>query len=67
MLMVDRDARAPKNTRTLRETDAVWDVQQTLMDGDGDGDWFLEFEVDLARSPDAGRAVVLLQRVDDRT
>ncbi len=66
VLMVDREARAPVNTRTLRETDDVWDVLQTLVDGDGDNDWFLDVEVDLARSREAGRPVVVLRRIDDR-
>lgn len=65
-LRVDMEARAPKNTQVLRETDAVWDIQQTLVDEEGDLDWFLEVEVDLKRSRAAGRPVMVLQRLDDR-
>lgn len=65
-LRVDMEARAPKNTQVLRETDAVWDIQQTLVDDEGDLDWFLEVEVDLKRSRAAGRPVMLLKRLDDR-
>jgi hypothetical protein len=64
-LRVDVEARAPKNTRVLRETDEVWDIQQTLVDDEGDLDWFLEVEVDLRRSREAHRPVLLLRRIDD--
>lgn len=64
-LRVDVEARAPKNTRVLKETDEVWDIQQTLVDDEGDLDWFLEVEVDLRRSRLANRPVMLLRRVDD--
>jgi superfamily II RNA helicase len=39
---------------------SFWDVQQVLVDPEGYGEWSIQARVDLARSRDEGRPVVLL-------
>jgi superfamily II RNA helicase len=47
----------------VEEGREAWDVRQVLVDPEGYGEWSIEARVDLARSREEGRAVVLLARV----
>ena len=51
------DARGP-NLLRIEEDKGVWKVRQTLADPEGDHDWGIDAEVDLAASDAEGRAVV---------
>ncbi len=59
-------ARSPRLV-TVDETDAaasgVWKVEQTIDDPDGDHDWRIRGEVDLAASEEEGAAVVRITEV----
>ena len=59
-------ARSPRLV-TVDETDAaasgVWKVEQTIDDPDGDHDWRIRGEVDLAASEEQGAAVVRITEV----
>ena len=59
-------ARSPALVR-IDETDAaasaLWRVEQTIDDPDGNHDWRTRAEVDLAASEDAGTAVVRITEV----
>ncbi|MBQ0985697.1 DUF3516 domain-containing protein [Streptomyces sp. F63] len=58
------DARGPKLLRIEEDTEhGLWKVRQTFADPDGDHDWGIGAEVDLAASDEEGRAVVRLTDV----
>ena len=50
---------------TITEEPERWLVRQVLDDPDGDRDWALVLDVDLAASDEAGAAVVRLVDVTD--
>ena len=56
-LRTDATARAPAHLTITHEDDA-WKISQTLLDGEGDDDWFVEARCDLARSRELGRPVL---------
>ena len=59
--------RARRGSSTIDETDAaasgVWSVEQTIDDPDGNHDWRIRGEVDLAASEEEGTAVVRVTEV----
>ncbi|MEU4686901.1 DEAD/DEAH box helicase [Streptomyces xinghaiensis] len=58
------DARGPKLLRIEEDPEhGLWKVRQTFADPDGDHDWGISAEVDLAASDEEGRAVVRLTDV----
>lgn len=58
------DARGPKLLRIEeRPEDGLWRVRQTFADPNGDHDWGITAEVDLAASDEEGRAVVRVMDV----
>ena len=65
-MLTGAPARSPRLV-TVDETDAaasgVWKVEQTIDDPDGDHDWRIRGEVDLAASEEAGTAVVRITEV----
>lgn len=56
-LLTDADARGPQLLAVEKSADR-WLVTQTLHDPDGNHDWVIRAEVDLAASDEAGEAVV---------
>ena len=65
-LLTDRKARHPANTRIRHATDgATWAVRQTLVDPAGNGDYYIDFVVDLARSRAERRPVLRFSGVGD--
>ncbi|MFW6051409.1 MAG: DEAD/DEAH box helicase [Myxococcota bacterium] len=56
-LVLDQDARAPKNCR-IEEGGETWRVTQVVTDPEGDRDYALELWVDLARSREEGAPVI---------
>ena len=61
-IRTDPAARSPRNL-TVEPTDGRWRLVQSLVDPDEHLDWFLELDVDLAASREAGAAVVALRRI----
>lgn len=61
-LRVDPEARGPTHLR-VEPAPERWRVQQTLLDPEGDNDWVVVGYVDLARSREEARAVLVLERV----
>ncbi|MZE77655.1 DEAD/DEAH box helicase [Streptomyces xinghaiensis] len=58
------DARGPKLLRIEEDPEhGLWKVRQTFADPNGDHDWGISAEVDLAASDEEGRAVVRLTDV----
>ncbi len=58
------DARGPKLLRIEeRPEDGLWRVRQTFADPNGDHDWGITAEVDLAASDEEGRAVIRIMDV----
>jgi hypothetical protein len=62
-LRVDHAARSPQNTIVRVVRDDLWEVDQVLVDDDDDNDWMLRCAVDLARSREAARPVLVLREV----
>jgi hypothetical protein len=48
---------------TVAAASGVWKVEQTIDDPDGDHDWRIRGEVDLAASEEQGAAVVRITEV----
>lgn len=46
-LRMDHEARSPRLTRVTQTSARTWDVQQTLLEPEGEGLWFLDLQVDL--------------------
>lgn len=61
-IRVDPEARSPKHLH-LEKTETAWRVRQTLLDPEGDDEWFFEATIDLERSRAAGRPVLALERI----
>ncbi|TSB31146.1 DEAD/DEAH box helicase [Streptomyces benahoarensis] len=58
------DARGPKLLRIEEDAEhGLWRVRQTFADPNGDHDWGISAEVDLAASDEEGRAVVRVTKV----
>ncbi|MBX3229559.1 MAG: DUF3516 domain-containing protein [Labilithrix sp.] len=62
-IRVDPEARAPKHTAIDRGMEGVWRVRQVLLDEEEDNDWYFDVTIDLARSRDASRPVLTLERL----
>ena len=63
-ICLDPNARNVRHTYIIPSEDKKsWRVQQMLVDPGGDNDWVAEFEVDLARSRDAGEPFLKLRRI----
>ena len=60
-IRVDPEARAPKYL-VVEEGPTAWTVRQTILDPEEDNDWFFEAKVDLERSREAARPVLVLER-----
>ena len=59
---IDPDARAPQNLKIEESADA-WQIQQTLMDTAEENDWYFAGAIDLAKSREAGRPVLVLRHL----
>ncbi|RRJ86162.1 DUF3516 domain-containing protein [Gulosibacter macacae] len=64
-IAVDAAARSPQFCRidTERQGSGFWDVEQTLVDPDGDHAWRIRAEVDLGASVEEGTAIVRVTEV----
>ncbi|HSN97975.1 MAG TPA: DUF3516 domain-containing protein, partial [Candidatus Nanopelagicales bacterium] len=63
-IRTDPVARRPANTRVLPSDDgALWNVEQIIVDPEDDMDWMLDCAVDLARSREAGRPIIVLREI----
>ncbi len=60
-IRVDPEARSPKLLH-VEEGEAAWTIRQTLLDPEGDHDWFFEATIDLDRSRAAARPILALTR-----
>ena len=61
----DGDARGPDRF-VVEVTDGTWTVEQILADPEGDDEWYLRVDVDLAASDDAGDVVLRFDGVHQR-
>ena len=59
---IDPAARAPRHTRIEKDRD-VWRVEQTLLDAEDAGDFFVDARIDLPRSRDEGDLVIELRGI----
>ncbi|WP_418062911.1 DEAD/DEAH box helicase [Pimelobacter simplex] len=57
-LLTDADARGPVLLTVEKRPGGTWEATQTLHDPDGNHDWVIVADVDLAASDEAGEAVV---------
>ena len=62
-LRTDAHARNPENTRVVSTDDGVWRVQQVLADAEDANDWAAFVTIDLAKSREAARPVMTLERI----
>lgn len=62
LIRVDPEARSPKHTTIDRGPDA-WRVRQVLLDAEEDNDWYFDASIDLSRSREAARPVLVLERI----
>jgi superfamily II RNA helicase len=62
-IRTDPRARGSEHTRVVSTEDGVWRVQQVICDVEEANDWAVFVTIDLARSKDAGRPVVALERL----
>ncbi|AKT40221.1 DEAD/DEAH box helicase [Chondromyces crocatus] len=63
-IRTDPVARRPQNTLIERSDDGtIWNVKQIVVDPEDDQDWMLDCLVDLGRSRDAGRPVIVLRQI----
>lgn len=63
-IRTDPAARRPQNTLVQTSEDkAVWYVQQIIVDPEDDQDWVLDCAVDLGRSREAGRPIIVLRAI----
>jgi superfamily II RNA helicase len=62
-LRTDAYARNPENTRVVSTDDGVWRVQQVLADAEDANDWAAFVTINLARSREAARPVMTLERI----
>jgi len=62
-VVMDADARGPDFFKLEATNADTWSVTQTICDPTGHNEWVAEGYVDLARSRELGRAVVILQRI----
>ena len=60
-IRVDPEARAPKYL-VVEEGPTSWRVRQTILDPAEDNDWFFEATIDLDRSREAAKPVLVLDR-----
>ncbi|MEA2753417.1 MAG: hypothetical protein QOI41_7560 [Myxococcales bacterium] len=60
-IRVDPEARAPKYL-VVEQSETSWLVRQTILDPQEDNDWFFEATIDLDRSREAARPVLVLER-----
>ncbi len=61
-IRTDPAARAPVQVRIAR-SDEAWHVEQTLLDDEGVGDFFVDLRVDLDRAREAGEPVLELRGI----
>ncbi|MGZ3418903.1 MAG: DEAD/DEAH box helicase [Polyangiales bacterium] len=61
-IKTDASARAPSHLK-ITSHEGRWELQQTLLDEDGDNDWIVEADVDLALSREQGEPVLRLRRL----
>jgi hypothetical protein len=62
-IRLDPAARAPVNTRIVSQTGPIWPVEQIICDLEEDNDWALFCRVDLDKSRESGRAIIILDRI----
>ena len=62
-IRVDPEARSPKHTAIDRGMEGQWRVRQVLLDLEEDNDWYFDAIVDLAKSRDASRAILSIERI----
>jgi hypothetical protein len=62
-LRTDAHARSPEHTRIVSTEGGVWRVEQVLADAEEANDWAAFMTIDLARSKEAARPVMKLERL----
>jgi superfamily II RNA helicase len=60
-IRVDPPARAPK-LMAIEEGETQWRIRQTILDPEGDDDWYFDAVIDLAKSREAARPVMAIER-----
>lgn len=63
-IRTDPQARSPRHV-TIEPHETLWRVHQTLLDPDGNGDFFLDLDVDVDASREEGRPVMRLGYIGD--
>ena len=61
-IRTDPKARGTEHT-LIDKKDGVWNVRQKLVDPDDHNDWYLAIRVDLERSDEEGKAVIVLDEI----
>lgn len=59
---LDPGARAAQNT-LIEAGEHVWQVKQIICDPEDDNDWVIEASIDLSRSRDEGKPVIVVDRI----
>ena len=62
-IRTDARARSPEHTRIVSTDGGVWRVEQVVVDAEDANDWAAFVTIDLARSKDAARPVMTLERL----
>lgn len=60
--LMDRSARLTEHTVIEKTSSLTWTVRQVLVDEEGHNDWALEFTLDIDRSREAGKPVLILMK-----
>ncbi len=62
-IRTDSHARSPQHTRIVSTDGGVWRVEQVLADVEDANDWAAFVTINLARSKEAARPVITLERL----
>ena len=62
-IRTDAHARSPEHTRVVSTEGGVWRVEQVVADAEEANDWAAFVTIDLARSKEAARPVITLERI----
>ncbi len=61
-IRIDPEARSPKHLH-VEEGDSSWRLKQSLLDTEGDHDWYVETRIDIDQSRTAGRPAVIFETI----
>ena len=62
-IRTDAHARSPEHTRVVSTDGGAWRVEQVVADAEEANDWAVFVTIDLARSREAARPVMRLERI----